>query len=205
MELMSMPGTKFSPPLVLASQSSYRARTLQDLGFSFTQIAPKIDERALTTSDGRELSQQLALSKCRKVVPMKPSAVVIACDQVGICEGITLTKPGTIDRAVTQLHECQGKVANFFTSIAVAVPGIECPHISCVTTELKFRSLNRHEIEHYVAIDQPLDCAGAFKIERLGITLFERVKSEDPSALIGLPVIALITILREAGISPLTA
>ncbi len=198
-----MSATLSPPPLVLASQSPYRAKALNDLGFSFTQIAPEIDERAANERDSEKLSLQLAQTKCQKVRSIAPDAVVIGCDQVGECKGVQLTKPQTSERAIEQLHLCQGNVANFYTSIAVAVPGTPPLHGRCVHTQLKFRSLSTSEIERYVALDQPLDCAGAFKVESLGILLFDEVRSEDPSALIGLPIIALSTFLREAGIDPL--
>ena len=149
-------------------------------------------------------SMILAEAKGRAVAQRRPGDIVIGCDQVGSVDGDLLEKPGTPSRAISQLKQCSGKIATFYTSVCVSAPTLVAQSV-CVTTELQFRDLSEHEISRYVEHDNPVDCAGAFKIERSGLLLFDRVRSDDPSALIGLPVIATLSLLRNAGFDPFSA
>lgn len=198
-------------PLILASGSVYRAQALRDAGLAFTQVSPDVDEQAIMRSaslgkaqiNPGELSCKLAATKCLKVASNHPAATVIGSDQVGYCNGLMLTKPGARAAAIEQLQHCQGNAACFYTSVAVTWPGLDGPRIHTVTTDLEFRPLSHDEIEAYVDLDEPFDCAGAFKIEAHGVHLFTSVRSSDPSALIGLPMLKTLECLRAAGINPL--
>lgn len=137
-----------------------------------------------------------------------PEAVVVGSDQVGVCDGRLLTKPGSVSAATDQLQHCRGKCAQFFTSVVVQSPGHTdsappAVEAACVVTELEYRPLTDQEIADYIRIDDPLDTAGAFKIEARGLALFSKVRSDDPSALVGLPLIATMRMLRAAGLEPL--
>lgn len=196
------------PKLVLASASPYRARALSDLGYTFESVAADIDERSAVAADHKALSLLLARSKCEAVAKSFEDAVVLGSDQVGVCDGKLLTKPGSASAAASQLRHCSGKHARFYTSVVVSYPAETVPasntsDAACVVTELQYRSLSDQEINTYIGIDNPLDTAGAFKIESHGLALFSRVTSDDPSALIGLPLIATMRMLRAAGLDPL--
>lgn len=164
-----------------------------------------LDERAFTADDPGSLSELLAIGKCQQVARENSQAVVIGSDQIGWCDNRRLDKPGSPEGACAQLRACQGKTAVFFTSVCVTWPGLDEPRTATVQTALKFRSLSDREIARYVELDKPIDCAGSFKIEANGSHLFEYVTSDDPSALIGLPMLATLAFLREAGIDPLKA
>lgn len=188
--------------LILASSSPHRARALQTLGLEFETCAPNLDESPVAGESAEELSRRLGLSKAQAVQVMFPRAVIIGSDQVGLCEGQMLGKPGSIDAACTQLEFLSGKTAQFFTSLAVTSP-TRSPCIDCTLTEIKFRPISRSTAQAYVEIDSPLDCAGSFKSESLGIALFEWIRSSDPTALVGLPMIALVSALLGTGINPI--
>ena len=172
------------------------------LGFSFKTEHPEVSETDYLERDPQLRSMILAEAKSRAVARHHPGDVVIGSDQVGSVDGDLLEKPGTPSRAISQLKQCSGKIATFYTSVCVTAPTFVAPSV-CVTTQLQFRALTEHEISRYVEHDNPVDCAGAFKIERAGLLLFDRVRSDDPSALIGLPVIATLSLLRKAGFDPL--
>ena len=188
------------PTLVLASSSPYRAAQLTQLGLSFAVDAPHIDETPHPHEAPATLAARLAREKCRIVAAKHPTTIVIAGDQVGDLEGVILTKPGSTPAAIEQLRSCQGKQVTFHSACAVFDPqtGMDC---RVIATQLKFRTLSDLALTRYVTIDQPLDCAGGFKIESAGIALFETVNADDPSALVGLPLICLVSQLAAINYS----
>ena len=193
-------------PLILGSSSRYRASALRTLGLEFRQISPDVDESPLKGEMPSDLALRLARDKARYLAYRHPGAVVIGSDQVGSCEQRLLSKPGTPANASQSLARCSGKRATFYTALALArsAPDGEIEITGDISvTELKFRTLSTKQVEFYVQQDMPIDSAGAFKVEGLGISLFEYVRAEDPSALIGLPLIALTTRLKSFGIDPL--
>ena len=195
-------------PLILGSSSRYRATALRTLGLEFQQLSPDVDESARKGEQPNALALRLAQDKARYLAQQHPGAVVIGSDQVGSCEQRLLTKPGTQANAIRSLQQCSGQLATFYTALALArsAPDGKIEITGDVSvTELKFRTLNAEQIAFYVNQDMPIDTAGAFKVEGLGISLFDSVRAEDPSALIGLPLIALTTRLKDFGIDPLTA
>lgn len=189
--------------LVLASTSRYRAELLRRLTPRFRQIGPHADESGRDGEAPQPLAERLALAKARAVVAQAPGTLVIGSDQVAALGNTVLGKPGTIERATEQLAACSGREVVFFTALALldarVVPPVE--YTATDLTRVRFRTLTREEIERYVEREQPLDCAGSFKVEGLGISLFEAVENRDPTALIGLPLLALCALLRAAGVS----
>ncbi|MBB3226852.1 septum formation protein [Luteibacter sp. Sphag1AF] len=188
------------PRVLLASTSRYRAQMLQRILPRFDQAAPGTDETALPHEAPAARAARLARAKARAAADLHPDAVVIGSDQVADLDGHVLDKPGSIERAHEQLAASSGRQVVFHTAVCVLGPsGFE----ETVTDETRvfFRTLSREDIERYVAAEQPLDCAGSFKCEGLGIVLFERIENNDPSALIGLPLIATARMLREAGVT----
>ena len=196
-----MPTTAPERMLILASTSRYRAEALSRLGLPFTTADPRIDETPLPAESPDTLALRLAHAKAAQVARLHPEAVVIGSDQVGHCAGRLLTKPGNLQRAVDQLCAASGHTAEFYT--AVAVHQGERAEAQVVPTELAFRVFSERQARAYAQKDQPWDCAGSFKAESLGIALFQRVSSQDPTALIGLPLIATVSLLSRFGISPL--
>lgn len=185
--------------LILASTSRYRANALKTLNLAFTAIDPKTDEQALRAEKPDALALRLAHNKAAAGLQSHPECVVIGSDQVGFCNGSQLHKPGNAAGAVKQLLSCSGRVATFYTAVAIHDNSQRLAAV--VPTELQFRQLSRQDIDHYVAAEPAFDCAGGFKIEGLGISLFNSVTSDDPSALIGLPLIATARFLRTLGYS----
>ncbi len=189
--------------LVLASTSTYRAELLRRIVAEFETCAPAVDEAARIGESPMATTARLAREKASAVARNYPASLVIGSDQVADLDGTQLGKPGNLERAQAQLMQCSGRVVAFHTAVCVT----DCANGQIVlreaidTTRVVFRSLDATEIERYLAIEQPLDCAGSFKVERLGVSLFERVESIDPTALIGLPLIALCRLLRESGMS----
>ncbi len=191
------------PKLILASTSAYRALALDQLGLSYTTQAPQADESPLPDEPADQLAQRLALAKANAIAQIQPTAVVIGADQVGFCQGRFLIKPGSSTAAVDQLQACRGQKAIFYSALAVYNPHTQNCLQQVVETHLTYRNLSDKQIERYVDLDKPFNCAGAFKIESLGIALFEEVQSQDPSALVGLPLIALVSMLDTCGIQVL--
>lgn len=189
--------------LVLASTSRYRRELLARLVSRFRQESPQVDETALPGEAPAQLAARLAAAKARAVAARNPNALVIGSDQVADCSGAVLGKPGTIEAARRQLRASSGGIVVFHTAICL----IDTRHsparefVAVDTTRVLFRTLEDAEIDRYIEREQPLDCAGSFKSEGLGIGLFERVESTDPTALIGLPLIALCGLMRQAGIT----
>jgi septum formation protein len=187
------------PPLILASTSRYRRSLLERIAPPFEAIAPGVDEAARPGEAPRARAVRLSLAKARAVAEKHPKAIVIGSDQVAALGEHVLDKPGDDETCRAQLSALSGRTAHFFTGCAVVGidAGLAFEHLD--TTTVAFRTLSETEIHRYVAREQPLDCAGGFKVEALGITLFERVESSDPTALIGLPLIWLSSALRKAG------
>jgi septum formation protein len=187
------------PPLILASTSVYRRELLARLRLEFRCLAPGVDESALAAESHQDRAVRLALAKATAVALRHPASTVIGSDQVGVCKGELLDKPGDALRARAQLQWLSGAEASFHTAVAVVQRERGTVRQFVDTTTVYFRALNDAEIERYIAIEQPFDCAGAFRCEGLGIALFSRVVSEDPTGLIGLPLIALARSLRQLG------
>ncbi|MBU6199859.1 MAG: septum formation inhibitor Maf [Xanthomonadaceae bacterium] len=188
--------------LVLASTSRYRRELLARVTPNFRRVAPDIDEGPLAEESPPDLAQRLAREKARVVAAKNPGAIVIGSDQTADLDGRLLGKPYTVENACAQLADCSARRVVFHTGLCV-IDARQVPHRVLTahdTTRVHFRELDADTIARYVEREQPLDCAGSFKCEGLGIALFERIESEDPTALIGLPLIALCKLLREAEI-----
>lgn len=189
--------------LVLASTSRYRRELLARLTPSFRTFAPEVDETPLADETPSALASRLAIAKARAVAANCPQALIVGSDQVADLGGRALGKPGSVDAARAQLAASSGRSVVFHTALCLIDTRVE-PHRTYAETDVTrvfFRSLGADEIERYVAAENPLDCAGSFKAEGLGISLFERIESSDPTTLIGLPLIALARLLRAAGIA----
>jgi 7-methyl-GTP pyrophosphatase len=187
------------PELVLASTSVYRRALLERLGVPFRWRAPRCDEESLKSreSDPRGLAETLALAKAKSLVEAEVNATIIGSDQVVSFQGEIFGKPGSADRAVEQLAAMAGQTHELITAMAVIHDDQVFRHTD--VTSLRMRPLSRAAIERYVAADQPLDCAGAYKLESRGVALFEQIDSADHSAITGLPLLALVRILCELG------
>ncbi len=166
--------------------------------------APEVDETPLPQESPRVLAERLALAKAKAVASQFPQAVVIGSDQVADLHGQSLGKPGTHDKAVAQLRLMRGQTVVFQTAVAVVCQDSGFEQHSLATVRVKFRNLSDEEIENYLRIEQPYDCAGSAKSEGLGIALLDSIDSDDPSALIGLPLIRTCQMLRAAGIALLS-
>lgn len=188
------------PALILASTSRYRAELLHKLGLEFSARAPGVDESPLPGETPEQLVRRLAEAKARAIDTGADAALVIGSDQVAVCAGRTLGKPGTAERARAQLAELAGREVVFLTGLCLLDSTTGAAQIAVDTTRVRFRPLSGAEIADYVAREQPLDCAGSFKSEGLGIALFEAIEGKDPNALIGLPLIELCRMLRNAGL-----
>jgi len=187
------------PPLVLASTSRYRRALLERFGLPFDIAAPGIREDARAAELPMDRAMRLALEKAQAVAARAPRTLVIGSDQVASSAGAVLDKPGDAAGAREQLTRLSGSSAHFYTACALIGldSGVHAVHLD--TTTVHFRTLRPAEIARYVARDEPYDCAGGFKAEALGSALFERLETEDPTALIGLPLIWLAGALRAAG------
>jgi septum formation protein len=187
------------PTLILASTSRYRRELLERLRVPFQAIAPDVDETPLPGETPAALAERLALAKARAVAARHPGAVVIGSDQVCDLDGEALGKPGEHARAMAQLERLSGRRAVFHTAVAVLHTGRGFERLATAPVEVRFRALADAEIERYLALEQPYDCAGSAKCETLGIALLDAIHSDDPTALIGLPLIRTCALLREAG------
>jgi len=187
------------PALVLASTSRYRRQLLDRLALPFTSVAPNVDESRIGHEPPAALAARLAQAKAQTVARQQPQAWVIGSDQVAEREGLALGKPGDHAGAVTQLRAASGRTLHFHTALCLhhAASATTLSHLDL--TSVRFRTLDDATIERYLRHEQPYDCAGSFKSEGLGIALFEAIESNDPTALIGLPLIALARLLRTAG------
>ncbi len=189
---------------MLASSSSYRAALLARLGVPFVTDAPDLDETRLPDEDPPALVCRLAAAKARVVAARHPGALVIGSDQVAVCGSDVLGKPGSIERAREQLARLSGRSVTFLTGLCLFDADGGKHQTTVEHNRVQFRELTADEIARYVERERPLDCAGAFKSEGLGIALFESIDGPDPNALVGLPLIALCRLLRQAGINVLT-
>jgi septum formation protein len=189
--------------LVLGSTSRYRCALLERLGLPFVVAAPDIDETALPAEAPAQTALRLAEGKARAVAARYPDALVIGSDQIADCAGQHVGKPGTRDAAVAQLRTLSGKTVVFHTGIALVDATSGRCRTALVDVASTFRTLSSAEINAYLDREAPYDCAGSVKSEGLGIALFDRIASDDPSALIGLPLIALTRLLREEGVDVL--
>ncbi|MEE4173976.1 MAG: nucleoside triphosphate pyrophosphatase [Xanthomonadales bacterium] len=185
--------------IILASQSPARAELLRRLRLPFTQVPAHIDETPESGEAPRDLAARLAREKARAIAREHPDALVIGSDQVSVFGGKPLGKPGSLERGRRQLGRFSGNDVLFHTAVTVTVSGSGFEESFIDTTEVRFRELGEDEIDRYLQADDPLQCAGSFKVESLGPALFEWVRSEDPTALTGLPLIRLTHLLRQAG------
>ena len=186
-----------NPPLILASGSRYRAELLGRLQLPFQALASQVDETPLSGENPRELTCRLAAAKARALAPAHPQAWILGSDQSAAARGQILGKPGTLERAREQLRLLSGQTVEFLTAVAL-FRGTTLLEWLDVTT-VHFRTLDEATIDRYLAAEPALDCAGSFKCEGLGISLFEGIQSEDPTGLVGLPLIRTAALLREAG------
>lgn len=183
--------------LILASGSKYRQEQLRTLNLDFSCVASRVNETPFDGESPGALSLRLAKQKAQSVLDKNPGSCVIGCDQSAALNGTRLHKPGSIENAQKQLHLCSGMTVTFYSAICVLTQQLEqCKN---VITEVTFRPLSEAEIQRYVDQDHPIDCAGSFKAEGLGITLFKSITSEDPSAIVGLPLITAAHFLRNCG------
>lgn len=184
--------------LVLASGSRYRKALLERLGLAFEVIAPQTDETPLAGEPPRDTALRLSVAKARAV--SVPDALVIGSDQVAECEGEPLGKPGTHEVAIRQLRRVSGKAVDFHTGLCVLDTRADAVQAAIVPVRVVFRRLSDAQIETYLRREQPYDCAASAKAEALGIALIARMETDDPTSLIGLPLIALTGMLERAGL-----
>jgi septum formation protein len=189
--------------LVLASTSPYRRELLERLGLPFEAAAPRFDEQIEQGIAPEDLVQSLALGKALSLADDFPGSVIIGSDQVFVTAGEIVGKPGTAEKAFEQLRRMSGASHTFYTGLAVVDSANGTNLTSCVPFTVTLRSLNDDEIRNYILREKPLNCAGSFMIEGLGIALMEKLEGTDFTSLIGLPLIQLITLLRQLGINPL--
>ena len=189
--------------LVLASSSRYRRELLERLGLPFVVATPDVDEAAHAGEAPAQTALRLAEAKARVVAARYPDALVIGSDQIADCAGKPVGKPGARDAAVAQLRALSGKTVLFHTGVAVVDAASGRCRSALVDVASTFRTLNAADIDAYLDREAPFDCAGSVKVEGLGIALFDRIESDDPTALIGLPLITLGRLLREEGVDVL--
>jgi len=189
------------PPLVLASSSIYRRALLDKLGLPFIAESPSIDETPLLNESADALVQRLALAKATALAAKYSTHLIIGSDQVASLDGKILGKPGNRINALEQLRACSGRRVVFLTGLTLLDSRNDHSTTVVEPFSVSFRSLSDSQIERYLEREQPFDCAGSFKAEGLGIALFESMQGDDPNALIGLPLIRLVTLLQQAGIS----
>ncbi|TXH40507.1 MAG: septum formation inhibitor Maf [Burkholderiaceae bacterium] len=194
-----------TPHIILASTSPYRKELLSRFRLPFDVQSPLVDETPHPGENPMALALRLAVAKAHAVARLHPDAIVIGSDQVADLNGVPMGKPGHHARAVLQLQAMSGQMVQFHTAVAVVAPSRQLEQARMVTVHVKVRELQASEIEHYLQIEEPYDCAGSAKAEGLGITLLSSIESTDPTALIGLPLIATSELLRAAGVDLLPA
>ena len=187
-------------PLILASSSSYRRAALSRLGLDFDCVEPELDEAAIVGEAPVDQAQRLALKKAQVVAKDHPAALIVGADQLAVLGSEVLGKPGTAAQARGQLALCSGKELEFLTAVALVCIDSDLALGHLDRTVVRFREISEAEIARYVAAEPSLDCVGSFKAEGLGICLFEAIETEDPSAIVGLPLIVLTRMLRAAGV-----
>lgn len=186
-------------PLILASSSPWRRQLLERLNMPFEVISPDVDESAQAGEASAALARRLAQLKAKRVASTRPDAAVIGSDQVADVNGVILGKPGSVQRAMEQLRMQSGQTVHFHTGLCVIAPGLETPRLHVETVTTHFRELSDDAIRRYAEAEDVTATAGSMKAEGLGITLASSIDSHDPTALIGLPLIALCDMLRAAG------
>ncbi|HEY3590430.1 MAG TPA: nucleoside triphosphate pyrophosphatase [Buttiauxella sp.] len=191
--------------IVLASTSPYRRVLLEKLAIPFICAAPLVDETPEADEDARHLVTRLAQAKAQALSKEYPNHMIIGSDQVCVLEGKIVGKPHTEEKAVEQLLIARNSIVTFYTGLALYNSASGNLQVICEPFDVHFRHLSEQEICNYVRKEQPLQCAGSFKSEGLGITLFERLSGKDPNTLVGLPLISLCEMLRNEGVNPLLA
>ena len=191
--------------LILGSTSRYRRELLERLRVPFDVVSPEVDETPLANEAPHALATRLALAKAKAVAALHPNAVVIGSDQVADLNGEPLGKPGTHERAVVQLQRMRGQTVVFQTAVSVVCMDSQFEQTELAQIKVRFRDLSDAEIEAYLRAEEPYDCAGSAKSEGLGIALLDAIDNDDPTALIGLPMIRTARLLRAAGIDLLGA
>ena len=189
-----------TPSLLLASSSVYRRALLERLRVAFTTCNPAVDESAHAGESPRDTALRLALAKARAAAAANPQALIIGSDQVADLAGQPLGKPGNHHNAVLQLRALRGKSVIFHTALCVLNAATGRHQIDNVPSTVRFRDMSDAQIENYLRLEQPYDCAGSAKIESLGIALVDKIESDDPTALIGLPLMALVRMLKRENI-----
>ena len=197
---MTSSNPSLSSTVVLGSTSRYRRELLSRLNLPFEVAAPDVDETPQAGEAPRELALRLALAKARAVATRHPQAVVIGSDQVADLAGQPLGKPGTHERAVEQLRRMRGQTVVFQTALAVVCQATGFEQVDLAPVKVQFRQLTDEEIETYLQLEKPYDCAGSAKSEGLGIALLDAIDNDDPTALVGLPLIRTARMLRAAGV-----
>lgn len=195
-----MLSTNSAMKLILASTSPYRKELLARLNLAFDSVAPEVDETPLADEQPTETACRLALAKAQAVRDRNPDSLIVGSDQVAICDGQRLDKPGNHANAVRQLQLASGRSVVFHTAVVLLNSSSGRIQTELVPTETRFRSLSAEEIVRYLRAEPAYDCAGSAKSEGLGISLLEEIRSPDPTALIGLPLIALCSMLRNENI-----
>ncbi len=186
--------------LILGSTSPYRRELLQRLSVPFTTAAPDIDETRLPAESPADMVKRLSLGKAKAVAATHTDALIIGSDQCAVLREEVMGKPGTHANAVSQLRKASAQTVTFLTGLCLYDSRDNSYQLDIVPFEVDFRTLTETEIENYLLKDQPYNCAGSFRSESLGVTLFKRMRGDDPSALIGLPLIRLSQMLRQAGV-----
>lgn len=186
--------------IVLASASTYRRELLERLGLPFECALPEVDESEIAGEPAADTALRLSVLKAKAVAWRFPGSIVIGCDQVASCDGARIGKPGNYANALKQLEFMSGKTVTFDTALTVLDTSNDVARSRVVPCRVTFRRLTRAQIETYLEREQPYDCAGSAKAEGLGIALIARIETEDPTSLIGLPLIALTELLAEAGV-----
>lgn len=190
-------------PILLASSSIFRQELLAKLGLPFSVASPDVDESPKPEESPEQLCQRLAVEKAQALATQYPGHLIIGSDQVALLEGTKLGKPGTAANAIQQLRSASGKAVNFYTSVCLLEAESGRFLLDMDKTVAHFRTLSDGQIEQYVKKDNPTQCAGGFKSESLGIALLEKLETEDPNALVGLPLIRLIRMLENFGVAVL--
>ncbi len=189
--------------ILLASGSPYRKSLLERLNLTFSQASPDIDETPEPGESARELAIRLSREKALILADQYPDTLIIASDQTAALDNRILGKPGTREQAIQQLSNCSGRQVVFHTGLSLLNTATAEHQLTCVDYTAWFRTLSSTQIATYIDAESPLDCAGSFKCEGLGITLFEKMAGDDPDSLIGLPLITLTTMLMNEGVYPL--
>jgi len=192
-----------SSRLVLASTSPFRKEILAKLGLAFETASPDIDESPLANETPEQLVARLAEQKARAVAERFPDHLIIGSDQVAVIDGAILGKPHSHERAVEQLSNASGKTVRFYTGLCLYNSKTDVSQSEAVPFDVVFRELTASQIENYLQAEQPYNCAGSFKSEALGITLFEKLQGDDPNTLIGLPLIRLVAMLEKEDLNPI--